>query len=145
MNKLLSAGTLLCLLAPLAGGCSNPDRDSLGQLFQQIEIEVTGKVRPQITNPTGQQRSITFFRDQARDAYIVADTFLNSGHRLTDGARENVVRFRDAEKRAYEYYDAFIQREDFELSESEKAKGRELLDAALGEMQKLVERLDRKR
>jgi len=143
-NGSASSGSLLVVLMLFAGGCSNPDRESLAQLFQQIEIEVTGKVRPQITNPTGQQRSITFFRDQASDAYGVADTFLKSGARLTDGAREDVVRWRDAERRVYEHYDDFIQRQHFELSDDEQREGKELLDAALSEVQKLAERLEGK-
>jgi hypothetical protein len=135
---------LFSLSMLLAAGCSNPDRASLAQLFQQLEVEVTGKLRPEITSAPQGQRSITLFRDSSHDTFEVVDRFLKSEPSLTDAARETVVRYRDASKRAYEYYDEFIQRQDFELSEAERRRGRELLDAELHEMRLLADILDGK-
>ena len=123
-------------------GCKNPDQQPLAVLFEEIGEHVTGKLRPEISELPREQRSITFYRDQCRDECEVLDRFLQSNPKLTAATKKTVIEFREASQDVVEYYDAFIKNNNYDLTESERQQGSELLDLVLVRMDELAQIVD---
>ncbi|MEL7499550.1 MAG: hypothetical protein AAFN77_18245 [Planctomycetota bacterium] len=125
-------------------GCKNAERKSIADLLREMKRSVTAKPRPEISNLPLEQRLITLHRDQCRDEYEVLQEFLNINPNISEQTRNIVVDYRDAVRIAYEYYDSFIESNEFQLTERELEQGELLLKSASIKMRKLGKFVDGK-
>ena len=123
-SKLALRYSVLVIL--VLAGCDSPDRQPIKRLLTDISQNVVSKLRPELNQLHGQERSFTFFRDQSRDAYLIVDDFLASNPALSDAAREMVLTYRKAEFAACQHHESLLSNGNFNLSDEEFDEGVEL-------------------
>ena len=123
-------------------GCGHPDKQELMRLYRRYESKVVQRRYPELENLEGSVKSTTLFYLKSKTQFKFFDNYIASEPELTKESMESLIAARDAAKKAFEYYDSFVSKGQFELTEAEHAQGTKYMFDSIDHAGKLFSMLE---